>query len=78
MAFASAPEPKSLLDYNCIISPSYGLRVSPLCRGDMTFGEAWKDWLGESSKDAAFEMLDFYCENNGSFIDPYVLVGISK
>ncbi|EXK27417.1 hypothetical protein FOXG_02647 [Fusarium oxysporum f. sp. lycopersici 4287] len=69
MAFARAPEPKSLLGYRRILSPTCGLRVSPLILGGMNFGDAWRDWLGDCSKDEAFRILDFYYENGGNFID---------
>ncbi|KAK1068102.1 hypothetical protein LTR33_011213, partial [Friedmanniomyces endolithicus] len=35
----------------------------------MNFGEAWKAFLGECSKDTAFEMLDYFYEQGGNFID---------
>lgn len=35
----------------------------------MNFGDAWKDYLGECNKQTAFEMLDFFYENGGNFID---------
>lgn len=35
----------------------------------MNFGENWKQALGECTKETAFEMLDFFHENGGNFID---------
>nr|POE93022.1 norsolorinic acid reductase a [Quercus suber] len=35
----------------------------------MNFGEAWKAYLGPCSKDTAFEMLDFFYDQGGNFID---------
>jgi aryl-alcohol dehydrogenase-like predicted oxidoreductase len=43
-----------------------GLRVSELCLGSMTFGEAWK-WGG--SKEQVAQMLDAYFDRGGNFID---------
>jgi len=67
--FPPAPKPKSLLGYHRILAPVAGVRVSPLCLGAMNFGEAWKDFLGECDKKTAFEMLDYFYENGGNFID---------
>ncbi|KAK0875328.1 hypothetical protein LTR87_010818 [Friedmanniomyces endolithicus] len=69
MAFPPAKKPTSLLGYHRILSPTAGVRVSPLCLGAMNFGEAWKAFLGECSKDTAFEMLDYFYEQGGNFID---------
>jgi aryl-alcohol dehydrogenase-like predicted oxidoreductase len=33
------------------------------------FGENWKAFLGECSKETAFEMLDYFWEQGGNFID---------
>lgn len=35
----------------------------------MNFGDAWKNALGECNKQTSFEMLDFFYENGGNFID---------
>jgi aryl-alcohol dehydrogenase-like predicted oxidoreductase len=69
MAFPPAPTPKSLLGYHRILSPTAGVRVSPLCLGAMNFGDAWQGFLGKCSKDTTFEMLDTFYENGGNFID---------
>lgn len=67
--FNAAPKPKNGLGYHRILSPTAGLRVSPLCLGGMNFGEAWKGWMGECSKETTFEILDHFYENGGNFID---------
>lgn len=36
------PPPKSALGIYRLLSPSAGVRVSPLCLGAMSFGTAWK------------------------------------
>jgi aryl-alcohol dehydrogenase-like predicted oxidoreductase len=35
----------------------------------MNFGEAWKGFLGECSKETAFQMMDHFYEQGGNFID---------
>ena len=67
--FAPAPKPKSLLGYHRILSPTAGVRVSPLCLGAMNFGDAWKQFMGECSKETVFSILDYFHSNGGNFID---------
>ena len=67
--FAPITKPKSLLGYSRVLAPTAGVRVSPLCLGTMNFGEAWAGNLGECSKETSFEILDFFVENGGNFID---------
>lgn len=62
-------EPKSKLGYYRLLSPSCGLRVSPLCLGAMNFGTAWKDFIGDIDKETVFKILDYYYEQGGNFID---------
>lgn len=66
--FPPAKKPASLLGYHRILSPTAGVRVSPLCLGAMNFGDAWKNFLGECGKENSFAMLDFFYENGGNFI----------
>ncbi|KAL1980700.1 hypothetical protein VTN96DRAFT_3617 [Rasamsonia emersonii] len=68
-AFPQAPKPPSLLGYHRILSPTAGVKVSPLCLGAMNFGEAWNDFMGECSKEQAFAILDAFYEMGGNFID---------
>lgn len=35
----------------------------------MNFGDHWKEYVGECSKQTAFSILDFFYENGGNFID---------
>lgn len=35
----------------------------------MNFGDAWKSFMGECSKDTAFEVMNYFYENGGNFID---------
>ncbi|KAK9319696.1 NADP-dependent oxidoreductase domain-containing protein [Lipomyces orientalis] len=62
-------KPKSVLGYHRILSPSAGVRVSPLCLGAMNFGEAWEPFMGVCKKDTAFEILDYFFDMGGNFID---------
>ncbi|KAF2267219.1 Aldo/keto reductase [Lojkania enalia] len=64
--------PVSLLGRHRILSPTAGVKVSPLCLGAMNFGEAWKSSLGECSKETAFEILDYFFHAGGNFIDTAV------
>jgi aryl-alcohol dehydrogenase-like predicted oxidoreductase len=69
MSFNQVPKPKTNLGYHRILSPSAGLRVSPLCLGAMNFGDAWKGFMGECNKETTFSILDHFYENGGNFID---------
>lgn len=69
MAFPLPPKPKSHLGYHRVLAPTAGVRVSPLCLGAMNFGDAWSGFLGECNKETAFEMLDYFFDNGGNFID---------
>lgn len=69
MAFQPAPQPKTPLGYHRILSPSAGVRVSPLCLGAMNFGDAWKGFMGECNKETTFKILDYFFESGGNFID---------
>ncbi|EMC96270.1 hypothetical protein BAUCODRAFT_122290 [Baudoinia panamericana UAMH 10762] len=69
MAFRPPKKPLSLLGYHRILSPTAGVRVSPLCLGAMNFGTAWQQFMGECSKETAFGMLDYFYEQGGNFID---------
>ena len=62
------PEPKTALGYHRILSPSCGLRVSPLALGGMSIGEAWSDFMGSMNKEASFKLLDAFYEAGGNFI----------
>lgn len=64
-----APPPKSPLARYRILSPSASVRVSPLCLGAMNFGLAWKDYMGAVDQKTTEEILDFFYEQGGNFID---------
>ncbi|KAL8802255.1 MAG: hypothetical protein Q9223_005915 [Gallowayella weberi] len=67
--FSPAPKPKSSLGYHRILSPTAGVRVSPLCLGGMNFGDAYQQYLGACDKKTSFGILDYFYENGGNFID---------
>ncbi|MCJ1390679.1 hypothetical protein MMC18_003540 [Xylographa bjoerkii] len=69
MAFPDPPPPKSLLDRHRLLSPTAAIKVSPICLGAMSFGDAWAGFMGECSKDTSFEMLDYFFSAGGNFID---------
>lgn len=71
--FGNPPQPKSLLDFHRVLSTTAGVRVSPLCLGTMNFGDAWESFMGKCEKETAFEMLDYFFEQGGNFIDTWVL-----
>lgn len=68
MAFAPAPEPPTALGRHRVLSPTCGLRVSPLSLGAMSIGDAWKDFMGSMDKKASFELLDAFYDAGGNFI----------
>ena len=70
MAFGDpAEEPATPLGFHRVLAPVAGVRCSPLCLGAMNFGDAWKDFMGECNKDTTFEILDYFYQNGGNFID---------
>ncbi|KAK7215800.1 hypothetical protein V2G26_003803 [Clonostachys chloroleuca] len=69
MTAPPCPPPKTALGRHRLLSPSASVYVSPLSLGALNFGEAWKDKFGECTKETAFEMLDFFYEQGGNFID---------
>ncbi|THV51946.1 hypothetical protein BGAL_0094g00260 [Botrytis galanthina] len=69
MAFAPPPPPKSALAHYRLLSPSASVRVSPLCLGTMNFGNAWESFMGACDQKQSEEILDFYYESGGNFLD---------
>ncbi|KAH9908659.1 norsolorinic acid reductase [Xylariomycetidae sp. FL2044] len=64
-----APPPKSPLARYRVLSPSAAVRVSPICLGAMNFGEAWKQYMGACDQQTSDQILDFFYEQGGNFID---------
>ena len=67
--FQPAPEPATLLARYRIRSPTAAVRVSPLCLGGMSIGDAWNEFIGTNSKENSFKILDTFFEAGGNFID---------
>jgi len=67
--FGPADEPATPLGRLRVLSPSCGLRVSPLQLGAMSIGEAWKEFMGSMSKEDSFKLLDAFYDAGGNFID---------
>ncbi|KAK5624939.1 hypothetical protein RRF57_000655 [Xylaria bambusicola] len=65
----TAPPPKSPLARYRILSPTASVRLSPLCLGSMNFGDAWKENMGACDKDTVNQILDFFYDQGGNFID---------
>jgi len=69
MAFNPPAKPKTALGHYRMLAPTASVRVSPLCLGSMNFGDAWKDFMGECNQQTSEEILDFFYESGGNFID---------
>lgn len=67
--FQPAPEPKTELGRYRVLSSTAGVRVSPLCLGAMSIGEAWSEFMGSMDKEQSFKLLDAFHEAGGNFID---------
>jgi len=64
-----APEPPTALGRYRLLSPTAAVRVSPLCLGAMSLGDAWEERLGTQSKENSFKILDAFYAAGGNFID---------
>ncbi|UZJ52465.1 hypothetical protein CBS101457_001785 [Exobasidium rhododendri] len=72
MSLFNIPPTPSLLGRYRLLSPQCGVRVSPLCLGAMSLGEAWKDNAmisGGLDKKGSFALLDYFYEQGGNFVD---------
>ncbi|KIW89883.1 uncharacterized protein Z519_09312 [Cladophialophora bantiana CBS 173.52] len=67
--FKQPAEPPTELGRYRILSSTAGVRVSPLCLGTLSMGDAWQEWLGKTTKEDSFKLLDAYYEAGGNFID---------
>ena len=66
------PPTKKVLARHRVLAPTAAVHVSPICLGGLNFGNAYKDILGECSKDTAFQILDYFYDQGGNFIDTSV------
>ncbi|TLD26696.1 hypothetical protein PspLS_04956 [Pyricularia sp. CBS 133598] len=70
MALPMAPPAKSPLGRYRLLSPTAGVRVSPLCLGAMNFGNGWKEHMGACDQQQTEEILDyFYSQENQPWVD---------
>ncbi|CAF1149365.1 unnamed protein product [Didymodactylos carnosus] len=63
-----APPPPSALGKYRLLSPTAAVRVSPLCLGAMSIGDAWER-MGTQSKENSFKILDSFYDMGGNFVD---------
>lgn len=52
-----------------LLAPTAAVRVSPLCLGTMTFGEAHPERYGVCNKETSFAILDEFYKAGGNFLD---------
>ncbi|CAG9936935.1 unnamed protein product [Clonostachys rosea f. rosea IK726] len=64
-----APPPVSPLARYRLLSPNAAVKVSPLCLSTMSFGNAWKDQMGDRSQREVEALLDYFYSQVGNFID---------
>lgn len=67
--FPQPPPPESPLYRHRQLAPTANVRVSPVCLGTMSFGEADKARMGECTKETAFAILDEFYGLGGNFVD---------
>ncbi|RXK41149.1 aryl-alcohol dehydrogenase [Tremella mesenterica] len=64
------PDPKTELGVYRLLSPSAGVKVSPICLGAMSLGDQWVGYMGSGvNLEKSLELLDAYYEAGGNFID---------
>ena len=68
--FAPVPPPATALGRYRMLSSRAGVRVSPLCLGAMSIGDAWEEFgMGSMNKESSFKLLDAYYDAGGNFVD---------
>lgn len=65
--FSSPPKPKTALGLHRILSPTAGVKVSPIALGGISIGSSWSEMFGENEE--PFTLLDTYFSLGGNFID---------
>ncbi|KAI0761787.1 norsolorinic acid reductase [Trametes elegans] len=71
-SFKPQPQPRRELGRYRLLSPSAGVRVSPICLGTMSLGQQWVQELAGGTQihhSPRTQFLDKYWENGGNFID---------
>ncbi|KAL2019698.1 hypothetical protein VTK56DRAFT_9235 [Thermocarpiscus australiensis] len=66
--WAPAPEPATELGRYRVLSSTAAVRVSPLCLGGLSIGQAFEG-MGSMTKEDAFRLLDAFVDAGGNFID---------
>ena len=74
MAFPTPQKPISPLGYHRTLAPTCGLKVSPLCLGAMSLGDAWAQGYGAVKKKTAFEIMDHFYEQYVDFSSASLLL----
>ena len=69
IALPMAEPAKSPLAKYRLLSPTASLRVSPLCLGGMSFGDAWEEYMGKTDQQTVENILDHFYSQGGNFID---------
>ncbi|KAH6676695.1 NADP-dependent oxidoreductase domain-containing protein [Halenospora varia] len=69
MVFPPPAPPKKPLGQYRMLAPNASVRVSPLCLGAMNFGDAWEEFMGKCDQKTTEEILDYFYEAGGNFID---------
>lgn len=68
--FVPFPKPTNDMGYYRILSPTAGVRVSPISIGGMSIGDQWTSYMkGSLNQQQADEFLDTYHAAGGNFID---------
>jgi aryl-alcohol dehydrogenase-like predicted oxidoreductase len=65
--FESPPKPRHPLEWHRILSPTAGVKVSPLCLGGISIGSSWSEIFGKNEE--PFSLLDAYYDIGGNFVD---------
>lgn len=68
-ALKLAPPPTTELERYRLLATTAGVRVSPLCLGAMSVGEAWAETMGSMDKAQSFALLDAFRAAGGNFVD---------
>ncbi|WVQ86211.1 hypothetical protein IAT38_008379 [Cryptococcus sp. DSM 104549] len=68
--FPQPPEPKTELGRYRLLSPTAGVRVSPICLGAMSIGDQWTGYMNKAlGWEESCKYLDAFYEAGGNFID---------
>ncbi|KAK3651226.1 hypothetical protein LTR56_002084 [Elasticomyces elasticus] len=65
--FKPPPKPNNPLAWHRILSPTAGVKVSPICLGGISIGTGWEELFGENED--PFALMDAYYGLGGNFID---------